>query len=363
MSFYPSTPVLIDWLSISGKSRGIAVNKLKVVKLEYGTSVFKCIEELYYNSDRVATVASNPYSSVIDPDLFQVKFDNWLLYHTEFINLFGLIIKEVRLYDYKISRIDLCKDLNRFYRGLKPSKLIAGFMSAKYIKIGKSKYSVWGEVDRTLTYDYLSFGRKSSPVNSYLYNKSQEMKQVKYKPHIVNKWKEYGLTSGEDVYRLEISIKKPVISLVNKDTGENFVFDINRIFIQEELEQLFVYMCRKYFRFKINSGNKNITREKPVILFKVEEYDSMVWEPVAPVETNRADKIFIKKLDALYSELRLNDVQLFNKIHDIRDIFAKKKNLTEFMQHKVKPQVLRDIEHPAYHEPGLKAEYLEKNLF
>lgn len=355
---HPTTPTLIDWLSISGKSRGIKPIHYKKVRLNYGTSVFKAIDELYYNNNRICTITSQPYSSVICPDLFIIKFDNWVLYSDRFYNYFAEVIKESGLYEYQISRIDIAKDFNRFYKGRKPANLIKEFLSMHKSKLGIQKYNVWGETRRILTYDYLAFGKKSSIVNTYLYNKTLEMQQVKHKPWITNKWNEHNLKSSEPVFRLEFSIKKSELSFINTETGENFLFNITHIFDQDVIEDLYLHMLSKNFRFKYNSGKKNISREREVILFKFGEYEKIIWESVKPLETNRADKIFLRKLDNLYSELRHEDVQLFNKIEDVKSLFTKKKNLSDWVRVKLNPETQKALEHPSYFGADIKEECL-----
>lgn len=358
MANSPTTPTLIDWLSISGKSKGITIKKYKVVRLNYGSSVFKYIDELYSDNERIATVTSNPYSSVMDPDLFIVKFDNWVLYSDKFYNYFEDVIKEVGLYDYQISRLDVCKDFNFFYRSRCPAKLIKGILSEKYKRLGITKISYWGTNNRELTYDYLGFGRKSSLVAAYLYNKTLEMQQVKYKPWIVHKWKEHKLTSKSPVYRLEFAIKKAKLDFQNTVTGELFEFNIKDIFDQEKLEELYLLLLMKNFRIKFMTGQKNVSRERNLILFKKSDFDKIIWEPVKPLETNRADKIFLKKLDNLYSELREDDVQLFRQIESIKKVFQDKKNLNQFAKFKLKPDTLDRLKHPSYFGADLKSGHM-----
>lgn len=357
-----TTQVLIDWLSISGVSSGVYCTKTKLVKLDFGTSVFAQIEELYYKNERIATVTSKPHSSVLKSDLMIVKFDNWTLYSNDFYNIFELVIYETGLKDYKISRIDIAKDFNTFYYNLLPNTLIKNFLSGKFLKLGKSKYSVWGETNRFLTYDYLSFGRKASPVNSYLYNKSTELKQVKYKPHIVQQWVNNGLNVQKDVFRLEFSIKLPDIKLINVNTGETLNFNIDFIFVQEYLENLYLWMMSKFFRIKKNTNQKNISREPDVTLFKYQEFDSIIWEPIKRVETNRADKIFLRKLDTLFSEFRVDNKKLFDAIEVVRDNFAEIKNLKDYLEKNIIPQTEQKMKHPSYYKPELKEQSLADKL-
>lgn len=354
----PSTPVLIDWLSISGKSAGYNIELFKLVKLNYGTSVFSCIEELYHNNERICTVTSVPYSDVLEKNLIIVKFDNWLLYHEKFWYYYGEVLRELRIHSEKISRIDICKDFSRFYNKRLPANLIRDFLAGNITKLGKSKYSVWGETNRFLTYDYLSFGKKSSEINVYLYNKSRELKQVTDKPHIRNQWSKTDIDTSLDIFRLEISVKKSEIDLVDRLTGDCLNFNIANIFIQEDLENLFKTLCYKYFRFKKNTGQSNISREEDLILFKKEESRDIVWDIQKGLESNRSDKVFLRKLDNMYSELRTDDLELFKAIEKLRDIFSKEKNLSKYLIGKITPQTLELLEHPSYFRPELKRKSL-----
>lgn len=362
MAKYQSTPVLIDWLSISGKSTGYQLESLQVVKLEHGTSVFSCIEEIFRKSKRIATVTSHAYSEIIDKNLLIVKFDNWVLYDEKFWTIYSDIIEELRINSVKISRLDICKDFNYFYNKRNPKNLIKGFLTGDLIKLGKSKYSVWGETNERLTYDYLSFGKKSSTLNVYLYDKSKELNQVKNKPWVRNKWVQYDLDQQLPVYRLEFSIKKSEIGLINKTTGEEVKFTVNDIFIEESLNLLFDTLLSKYFHFKIYSGNSNVSREISVKLFENETFDEIAWEVEDSLETNRSDKIFLKKLDNLYSELRTDDLALFKAIENIRNVFSTRKNLTEYLEDKITPATLLMLEHPAYFAPDLKKKAINGNL-
>lgn len=362
MAKYQSTPVLIDWLSISGKSTGYQLESLQVVKLEHGTSVFSCIEEIFKKSKRIATVTSHAYSEIIDKNLIIVKFDNWVLYDANFWTIYSGIIEELRINAVKISRIDICKDFNYFYNKRNPKNLIKGFLTGDLIKLGKSKYSVWGETNEGLTYDYLSFGKKSSTLNVYLYDKSKELTQVKNKPWIRNKWVQYNLDQSLPVYRLEFSIKKSEIGLINKSTGEEVSFTVNDLFSDELLQLLYDTLLSKYFHFKIYSGNSNVSREVSVKLFENETFDEIIWEVEDSLETNRSDKIFLKKLDTLYSELRTDDLALFKAIEQLRSVFSTRKNLTEYLEEKITPATLMMLEHPAYFAPDLKKKAINGDL-
>lgn len=355
-----STPVLIDWLSLSGLTKEYKLEKCKIKKLEYGTSVFARVEELFLSGERIATITSLPYSPVIKEDLIIIKLDNWVLYSTEFIVIYGIILKELNIREEKISRIDICKDLVTFYKKRKPSNLIKYFLSGNLLKVGKSKYCTIGDTDRTLTYDYLSFGRKASNLNVYLYNKSRELQEVQNKQHIQNKWTENNFEKDLPVYRLEFSLKKSNITLINKTSGENLKFDITRIFIQEDLEILYETLIMKYFHFRKNTGQKNASREESIRLFNEEYHDSIIWEIEKGLETNRSDKIFLKKLDNMYSELRSDDLQLFKAIEKLREEFSNRKNLSEYLEEKLKPATLLLLEEPDYFKPELKKKALLK---
>lgn len=359
MTLQKTTPVLIDWLSFSALTKGYDIKELQLIKLDYGTSVFSCIEEIFIDHERIATITSVPYSKVLDEHIHIIKLDNWVLYSDKFMSYYSLIAKELQLVSIKISRIDICKDFNYFTDKRKPDNFIKAFLAGSVRKLGKSKFSVWGETNMLLSYDYLSIGKKSSPINVYLYNKSKELQQVKNKPHIRNKWEEYGLDDEKNIFRLEISIKKSDVKLVDRESGAFIEFGIKELFDQDILEDLYRTLLYKYFRFKHYTGKTNISRENDVILFEKEEYQQITWELVKGLESNRSDKIFLKKLDTMYSELRTEDVILFNAIEKLRNVFAERKHLIKYLDNKVTPNTLEMMERPDYFAAKLKQESLD----
>ena len=61
--------------------------------------------------------------------------------------------------------------------------------------------------------------KPESNVDTYLYNKTKEMQDKKYKPWIVEAWKRAGIDTSKDVWRLEFSLHNPRFIVRDNITG------------------------------------------------------------------------------------------------------------------------------------------------
>jgi len=329
--------VQIDWLSIS--CLGIIKDFSNLIpKVEqFQTRQFKTVTTCYLNSFEFCTITSEPHSSVLNELLIIIKLYNRFLYSTEYHNIIKNLIEKNDLKKIHISRIDLCIDFQTFEKNRKPEKFISDFVSERILKVGKSKFSLHGETNDNVEFQYISFGSKSSNVNCYLYNKSLEMNQVKWKDWISEKWSGLAFDKRKDIWRLEFSLKNINYSLIQDITGEIFKIDLDFIKINWLLHDLFFLLVQNYFLFKQNSNDSNKSRLKPIILFNdtIESYHRMKLSEA--IESNRLDKYLLKRLDLMFSELREDDIELYENCENIKEIFMKKKCLQKHYFEKIEP--------------------------
>jgi len=331
------TNVQIDWLSISFLGTITDFCGLIPKLNDFSTRQFSKILSLFYESFEFCTIAYQPCSKILNEKLCILKVSNRFLYSDLWFKIVSEILTKNNAMKINISRIDLAVDFQYFESRRKPENLIKSFLKEELLKVGKSKFALHGEVDSSINYQYLQFGKKTSQVNCYMYNKSQEMKEVKNKQWINDKWNNFSFEQNVDIWRLEFSMKNINYSLVDNQTGDiiNIVLDIlNNSSI---LHTLFYNLVLKYFSFKYNSTDTNKSRLKDVILFNevIEEYRRMKLSE--SIESNKLDKYLIRRLDLLYSELRQPDRHLYSKIEEIKKLFIEKKNLQYFYKTKVEP--------------------------
>lgn len=310
-------PVLnIDWLQlnlIAPSDLHIKYHSFFKVKLmPYSTRHFKIVEELYRHKKRIATVTRMPASNIIAKDTILVKFDNWLLYQED---LFSYVSQFIALNNFKfksISRLDICCDFQYFQNGQVPSSFIKNYLRGDYLRLGRTSISNahFKQIDTDLFFNALKFGSNLSDISTYLYNKTLEMNCVKWKPWIAMSWMLAGFKLELDTWRLECSLKDCHKIVISNDTGE--VLELNHIntLKHDNVELLFNCLREKYFTFVRKDDQVKKSRMQRLKLFKNDYSDLCLINSKSMLQSNRADKIFIKKLDDVNKELRGQDIEM-----------------------------------------------------
>lgn len=325
----------IDWFSVSMGGEYINTLHYDIRRLNYSTRIFKIVEEIRFRNQLLFVIARKPNSPILPADFHTVKWDNKFLYDPNSIreglkhlNILGLKMKS-------LSRLDLAIDFNTFKYGLLPNTFINKFMKGNYVHNGRSKFKVIGIQGLQNKFEYFRFGSNKSRCSIYLYNKSLEMKEVKFKHHIYNKWKLCGLNLKNDVWRLEVSLQTDKLDLVDKVTGENIKFDPVKCNDSEYLRLLFQTTISHYFQFKHKSKDRNKNRWKNVDLLEDISYDKRINFRTDLHDHDRSDKIYIKKMYGHYQEVRKNNYELSTYMWESLQEFVRSRGLSEYFEKKV----------------------------
>jgi hypothetical protein len=350
----------IDWLQLNCRGVINASNSTHLRSLGYQTRQFKCIEEYYIDNDRIATITHTPLSSILEATMVLVKFDNWVLYSNSLWDYVNKVISSLGLSIVGVSRLDICCDFNTFTNRLSPQKLINRFFTCKYRKVGQCKFRANGEQKTSVEYDYIRFGTNNSQVSAYLYNKTKELNEAKYKPYIVETWKSGGLDTNKDVWRLEFTIKGNQVKFIDKTTGN--VNNLSIEFLQDynNIEQMLYSLQEKYFRFKVITGKSNISRERDVKLFpsKIYNFERFIFHEKG--DGTKADKMFIKKLENLNNELRHKYTNIENNVNEIMMEYVTAKGLHDYYLEKINGSVAPEI---ALYKEKQQSYYENRKLF
>ena len=110
---------------------------------------------------------------------------------------------------------------------------------SRVVKVGKN----------VKDFTYLRFGSRSSDVTVILYNKSLEMREVKHKDYIYQKWLQSGLDVSKDIWRLEFSLKSKAKYFVDTSSGEVQTLTLDCIFNNVFIKELATGLTKRYFRF------------------------------------------------------------------------------------------------------------------
>lgn len=313
--------VSIDWLSVYCDCSSMAPAKDYIFDREpYGTSVYADMYTIYLYGKEIAILTCNPRSSALKKGTGVLKILNPILYQIGLDRIIYDLLDTCNIRPINISRLDLCADFNHFEGYTDMQRFFQDFLNIKLWKIGAAKYKVCAnkapEFDNDYfkliglqssrhTYQYLRFGSKVSKVSAYLYNKTQEFRDVKRKNYIAEAWAQNDIDESKEVWRLEFSLKGDGIKFVNRETGEWQPKSLEMVLDPIQRTQLYNALYLKYWDFRINDGQKRKDRMKHANLLPIE---SSILQPVVisgSDVTDREQKRMISAIERTYDEVRM----------------------------------------------------------
>lgn len=313
--------VSIDWLSIYCDCSAMAPCQDYIFDKEpYGTQEFKDMYTIYLYGEEIAILTCNPRSSVMKPGSGMLKILNPILYQQGLPEIVYDLMYDCNIQFLNISRLDLCADFNHFEGYPQMQQFFQDFLTIKLWKIGAAKYKVCankavefdcnyfkmiGLQSSRHTYQYLRFGSKVSKVSAYLYNKTQEFRDVKRKNYIAEAWKANEIDEKQEVWRLEFSLKGDGIKFINQETNQWQSKNLEMVFDPIQRTQLYNALYLKYWDFRVNDGQKRKDRMKHAALLPIE---SSILKPVVITGsdvTDREQKRMISAIERTYDEVRL----------------------------------------------------------
>ena len=335
--------ISVDWLTISVDCSKFAIHTNYTCDREpYGTSIFQDMYTIGLDGMQIAILTLHPRMKHMNPHLGLLKILNPILYLPNLDRIVANLLFDLRLEVLGVSRVDLCADFHRFIDYPDVQDFIRDFLSVKIWKIGQAKYKCAGKAAKAPTlphykrknkrritdepesfvtigkqsakhaFQYLRFGSHVSDVSAYLYNKTQEFKDVKRKNYIEEMWRHSGINPNETVWRLEFSIKGNGIKFVDSTSGEFLQKTLDMVLDPTLREQLYNACFLKWWMFRYNDGQVRKDRMKPVRMLEIV---SSVYEPRAidfSDETSRENKRMITALEKTYDEIRIK--------HQVRDM-------------------------------------------
>ncbi len=312
----------IDWLSVHGVGRPSPriFSKFRLDDTGISTKNYKNVYNVVRLDDnaKCAVLLCNPFSAIINKNSVHLKLENVELWrNANFVQLVRDIFTDLSLTYIGLSRVDFCCDFDEFANSLKPQNFIEKFLRSEYRKFGRTHYNLHGDqLGTSHKFSYLSFGKRTSGVMTYLYNKKLELEQVRDKPYIREACAAAGIDVTRDWWRLEISVNTNLLRIISTEQGDEHKIEIDDFEDDFIIKNLFFALCYKYFRFHINKGKRDI-KENPLLwLFSREYYNEknkVIVCQIPEQESDRTTKIFIKKMLLLKQELyALDDVECEN---------------------------------------------------
>ena len=334
--------ISIDWLTLYCQSPLIASCKRYVFeKRKVGGQQFKYIYDVYdtEENEKYAIVQTTPYSPIIPKNAVMVQICNRFLYRQNWNIVCQNFLMSCNITPISISRLDICCDFNTFKNGLHAKTLIKGLLTGKYRHVGRSKVTVEGRLERGINPSYLRVGNRESEISVYLYNKSLELKEVKDKPYIRQRWKENGLDTEADVWRLEVSLSNCQMRTVLQETGEMFRLDLDFFKTQGILENVYRCAIKKTFDIRIDNGKGRTNKMPKLELFKDFTTNLYMTIPTNEACTNRMDRILIKRLADCHAQYRVCDQEKYEIIYAALNVLLENEELRKYYNEKVVPSI------------------------
>ena len=325
----------MDWLTLYVNCENYE-NKCgaKIERQKFSTRHYKYIDNIYFENILTFVLAFEPHSSALKPHSGLLKISNETLYHNALWRILRDIPTWLNINVISISRLDLCYDFQKFKFGLMPETLIAKFIKGAFFKIGQAKYKLEGEQGASIPHSYLRFGSNSSPLSVYLYNKTLEFQQVKRKLYIEKVWEQCNFDESLPVWRLEVSIKGNSLKFIKLHTGEIAALTVDNISDKTFRNDLYFSIVNKNFEFRENDGQVRKDRMKRIQLFDNQFDEFYITRIVEKADTDRADKVFIKKMELLHKELRNNNEQFWSDLDNVKQTFIEAAGLVDWHRQK-----------------------------
>lgn len=286
----------VDWFAVAGRGTIKSVYPFQAKKRDYSCKEFAELWDVTYYDKPFCSVSTKPYLPSLQETFVLIKFENSWLYDKNFAEAYHRFIRTLDITDLKLSRLDLAGDFNLFIGAYNPHQLIADFMEGNIVPNNKMGVRVHLGAGKRYEFEYLEFGSRKSAIRTYLYNKTKEMQDVKFKPWIAQSWVENGLNTETPVWRLEFSMKDGAFGMVDKETGEAYQLTPEDIFDNGVLTRFYEFMYNKYFSFKVPNEQKNKSRWPNKDLFGTPRILVARIYPECKEDVGRAERIFSARL-------------------------------------------------------------------
>lgn len=266
----------------------------RVVRREYGTRVYREMFTILDNNGYgMIEIRRNPASQGLHgihaPNECHIRLTNRTCYWDNAADMLNNFVRKHQYYNVRISRVDICLDFATFDSGDDPAAFIRRFLKHKYSKINQGRIHAHGE-DTWSGQDWnsLSWGSKTSPVSTKMYDKTMELLNAKLgtynKPYIRQAWLLSGLIDDIDrctlngeqqrIWRVEFSLMSSVkgwvaIELDGKTHNYQSIKNTLEVYSsRENMIVIFASLAQHYFRFKYYEEGKRKDRCKDKILFR-----------------------------------------------------------------------------------------------
>lgn len=232
--------------------------------------------------------ASQGLNGIHDDNECHIRLVNRTCYFDNAADAFSQFLTSNGYTDVRISRVDICLDFTEFDKGDDPQAFVRRYFRHKYAKINQGSINGHGEDTWTgQEWNSLSWGSKTSPVTTKMYNKTMELYDAKTdsfsKPYIRQAWllcdmiddMQRVTKNGErvQVWRVEFSLRSAVknwvpIELNGNDKEYQSLRNTLDVYSDRgKILVMFASLANHYFHFKKYKTGRRKDRCPDKVLF------------------------------------------------------------------------------------------------
>lgn len=291
-----------------------------VEEREYGTRVYREMFTLLdHHGNGMIEIRRNPASQGVGGihafNECHIRLTNRTCYWDNAAQMLNEFVTLHQYYNVRISRVDLCLDFSTFDKGDDPAAFVRRYFKHKYAKINQGRIHSHGEDTWSgQEWNSLSWGSKSSPVSTKMYDKTLELYVPKFdtykKPYIRQAWLLSGLIDDIDrctlngekqrIWRVEFSLTSAVrnwVPIELNGVAKNYQSLHNTLDVYSSRDRIlvmFASLAHHYFHFKYYEEGKRKDRckDKKLFVWKDNEVVYKIGRPNTALGTG--DKNFDK---------------------------------------------------------------------
>lgn len=266
----------------------------------------------------VATIAYDHVDCRVSRHACAIKAANAILYVADWRFIVEDVMATFDFTPQNITRCDLCCDFNRFASGMDPALFMKRYLEDRnakhetYVRVGTDKFAINGAKSvSTCSVETIRWGSRQNGVSTYMYNKSLELLQHKYKQYICRAWDQAGIIYNDPkhpVWRVEFSISSKGVHLKDLELDTMRDLWLDDFDTRDKVRELFKVFAAKYFRFKIVPTLTEYLPKKD----NLQDLDLFRFDDVLPimpktlcvsVDSGKTERMISKRLSQLAQDL------------------------------------------------------------
>lgn len=333
--------IVCDWFEVSGKSGNYYLNHdiegefnkkesfthiinetVSITYLIMGTKAYAKQWEVSIGGASFAKVFTEPRLTTMEKERLNLQVNNEWLYTENWFEDFKMIVDVLEIELTNISRMDVAVDGCNQILEFVTNYIKQDVKKRKVLKVGQASLSPYKFNDKTMLFETINLGSRSSDKFLVIYHKSKELDRNQTKPYIRDFWFKNGIGTlnetteypkyldQDDVNRIEMRYSNKYL-----EQYPEFFNDMSIVQDKEKLGAIFLRSIERYFDFRL-ATSAHVDKCKKLELIP---QDILVSTYLTKVQIPLRDQLFSIKMGLKANTLFLLNGHADNKAFEIRD--------------------------------------------